>query len=138
MYQTLICLLKSSLTVPVKERDEQTYYYYYNYSKQLSVSTKYHPVIGPKAEERVMFTSSDGKQSILVKCDEKERCIEFFYRRTKGDCARKLKKRIDEVFTGISESDIQLYINTSKQNQLVKAVFENGPPLKPVTASKVW
>lgn len=42
------------------------------------------------------------------------------------------------VFTGISENDIQQYINTSKRNQEIKAVFDNKPPMKPVTASKVW
>ena len=45
---------------------------------------------------------------------------------------------MDEVFTGISENDIQQYINTSRSNQEVKAAFENKPPLKPITASKVW
>ena len=69
---------------------------------------------------------------------KKYKCIDFFYSRSKGDGARKLKKRIDEVFTGISEHDIQQYINSSRRNQEIKALFDNKPPLKPVTASKVW
>lgn len=141
VYMNLLLLLKGSLNIPVRERDDATkkaYYYHYNYSKQLSVCSVEHPIIGKEATERIMYTNSPGKQTILTKCSEKHRCIDFFYSRSKGDGARKLKKRIDEVFTGISENDIQSYINTSRRNQETKAVFDNKPPLKPVTASKVW
>ena len=141
VYLNLLLLLKRSCTIPMKERDDackKAYYYYYNYGKQLTVSKAEHPVFEGGAEDRIMYTNSQGKQTILIKCGEKHKCIDFFYRRTKGDCARKLKKRMDEVFTGISENDIQQYINTSRSNQEVKAAFENKPPLKPITASKVW
>ena len=141
VYLNLISLLKGSLSIPTRERDaaaRKAYYYYYNYGKQLSVCSVEHPLIGTDAVERIMYTSSHGKQTILMKCSEKHKCIDFFYSRSKGDCARKLKKRMDEIFTGISENDIQQYINTSKRNQEIKAVFDNKPPLKPVTASKVW
>ena len=141
VYMNLLLLLKGSLNIPVRERDDATkkaYYYHYNYSKQLSVCSVEHPIIGNEATERIMYTNPQGKQTILTKCSEKHRCIDFFYSRSKGDGARELKKRIDEVFTGISENDIQSYINTSRRNQETKAVFDNKPPLKPVTASKVW
>ena len=137
----LISLLKGSLSVPTRERDaaaRKAYYYYHNYGKQLSVCSVEHPVIGTDAVERIMYTSSHGKQTILTKCSEKHKCIDFFYSRSKGDCARKLKKRMDEIFTGISENDIQQYINTFKRSQEIKVVFDNKPPLKPVTASKAW
>ena len=141
VYANLLLLLKGSLSIPIRERDDTTkkaYYYYYNYGKQLSVCSVEHPVIGTEGTERIMYTASQGKQTIITKCSEKYKCIDFFYSRSKGDGARKLKKRIDEVFTGISEHDIQQYINSSRRNQEIKALFDNKPPLKPVTASKVW
>ena len=141
IYQRLILLLKGTLSVPVKERDADTrkaYYYYYNYGKKLSVSRTKHPILGTDVEERIVYTSCKGKQTIVMKCNEKSKCIDFFYQRSKGDCARKLKKRIDEVFTGISEGDIQHFINASRINQEIKPVFDNKPPLKHVTASEVW
>ena len=143
VYRKLQSLLKAQYTIPIKDRDDtdkKAYYYYYNYGKQLSVSAAEHPIIGDDAEERILYTSQgpERKKTILLKCSEKRRCIDFFYCRSKGDCARKLKKRMDEVFTGISENDIQQYINSSRLNQEIKAVFDNKPPLKPITASRVW
>ena len=49
-----------------------------------------------------------------------------------------MKKIIDEVFCGISERDIQIYIINSAVNQRLKAKFENKPPLKPVTSKEMW
>ena len=47
-------------------------------------------------------------------------------------------KRIDEVFCGVTERDIQSYINNSRTSQKVKAKFENKTKLKPVTAKTIW
>ena len=75
---------------------------------------------------------------ILLKKEEVGDCIAFFYKRCKSESARKLKKRIDRVFCGVSERDIQAYINNSQKSQAVKARFENKPKLKPVKANQVW
>lgn len=71
VYMNLISLLKGSLSILTRERDDvakKAYYYYYNYGKQLSVCSVEHPVIGTDAVDRIMYTSSHGKQTILMKC----------------------------------------------------------------------
>ena len=81
VYLNLISLLKGSFSIPTRERDaaaRKAYYYYYNYGKQLSVCSVEHPVIGTDAVERIMYTSSHGKQTILMKCSETHKCIDFF------------------------------------------------------------
>ena len=59
----------------------------------------------------------------------------LFYCRSKGDCARKLKKGWTKY---LLEFHIHKYIKTSKTNQEIKPVFDNKPALKRITASKVW
>ena len=65
-------LLSSSLSIPISQRDDAAYYDY-NYN----------------AEERVKYTNSQGKCTILVKGSN---ALISFYCHSKGDCARKLKK----------------------------------------------
>ncbi len=65
-------------------------------------------------------------------------CVEEYYKRNKGESARKLKKRIETVFCGVGERYIQTYINNSKLAQTIKGKFENKAELHPVTSDTVW
>ena len=123
--------------VPTKERSgalKKAYYYYYAYTKELSSSIVVNPVTG-KQEPRVVFT----KNNLIVVCtEEKASLIDFYYRRSKVDGARKLKARMDDLYIGIGEKDIQSFINKSKINRQIKGKFDNKPPLHPVTSKKIW
>lgn len=101
------------------------------------MATTLNPISSEK-EDRVMFAVPPMKEkTILLRSEEVNACVEFFYKRTKGDCARKLK-RVDLLFTGITEKQIQQYINSSKVNQKVKCRFDNKAPLHPIKSKSVW
>ena len=51
---------------------------------------------------------------------------------------QELKKRVDLLFTGITEKEIQQYINSSRVNQKLKCRFENKAPLRPIKSKTVW
>ena len=90
-------------------------------------------------KKRLIFhNQSSQKEVIILKDEEKNACIKFFYERSKGEGARKLRKRISEVFSKITERKIQDYINNCYINQANKCKYENKAPLKPVTSQTVW
>ena len=125
----------------IKDRDKvakKAYYYLYTYRPNLSVQEITNPLTGSR-EKRLMFHDSSSQKSLIVlKNEEKKDCIKFFYERSKGEGARKLRKRIAEVFSKIAEREIQDYINNSSINQVYKCKYENKAPLKPVTSLAVW
>ena len=127
--------------VPTKDRtenDKKAYRIYYPFKSSLSSETVKNPLSG-KMERRVLFSPHSSDQRVIVlKCNEKITCIQFFYSCCKAESARKLKLRIDAVFCGVSEREIQHFINNSKKSQLVKGKFDNKPKLKPVTSKRVW
>ena len=141
VYRILSDIVKGKFIVS-KDRDKackKAYTYFYKYAKCLSVKTVQHPVTSAK-EERILFTNAgtDSCPLIVLCAEEKAECIDFFYRRSKGDSARKLKKSIDEKFCGITERDVQSFINNNPINQRIKAKFDNKAPLQPVTSLKIW
>ena len=96
---------------------KRAYYYLYNYRQFLEVRDIENPLTAMK-EKRIIFQSSQSTLPIIVlKNSEKIDCIKFFYERTKGDGARKLKKRISQLFCTVSEKDIQDFINNQQVNQ---------------------
>ena len=140
MYTILVQILQGNHVVTRKRTKEisKAYYYYYAFRDSLSTREIKHPVTGA-VETRIMYEDLKTNQQVIVlQCEEKGACVDFFYKRAKGESARKIKKRMDEVFASISEREVQVYINNSSVNQKVKGRFENKPPLKPVTAKKIW
>ena len=127
--------------MPTKQRSaciKKAYYYYYSYRKSLSVKEVTNPVSG-KTETRILFEDDSARKRVIVLCtEEKQRAFQFFFHRAKGESARKMKKRIDNIFTGFSEREVQSCINKSKLNQKIKGRFDNKPPLHPVHSSKAW
>ena len=59
-----------------------------------------------------------------------------YYNKYKGLGARKLYNAISKVFIGVSEREIQTYLNSLQSNQRLHPHF-NKPPLKPVTSDGV-
>lgn len=126
--------------VATKDRSSairKAYYYHYTYRDRLSVCEVENPVTKIK-ESRILFKNEQDSCVIVLRTEEKQECIAFFYDRAKGESARKIKTRIDVVFTGISEDEIQRYINSSRLNQKIKGTFDNKPPLHPVRSGSAW
>ena len=64
-------------------------------------------------------------------------CIQKYYIKYKGAGARKLHRIICKVFTGVTEREIQQYINSLLKVQCVTPKFSNKVPPKPVQSSVV-
>ena len=79
---------------------------------------------------------NSGNKTIPLTTSEVDRCINMYYNKYKGSGARKLYRVICRVFTGVTELDIQAYINRIPK-QRVHPKFTNKLPLKPVQSSKV-
>ena len=58
--------------------------------------------------------------------------ISAFYKKYKGEGARKLSGRIRKTFTGISRERIQSWINSNKDHCKRNPIFDNKDPLQPV------
>ena len=80
---------------------------------------------------------NSGNKTILLKSSEIDSCIKMYYKKYKGAGARKLHRVICRVFTGVTERDIQAYINSIPKQQRIHPKFTNKLPLKPVQSAKV-
>ena len=126
--------------IPRKERDDvdrRAYRIYYSMKGSLTADDIEMPLTG-NIERRLLLHTPGEQKLIILRKEECVHCIDLYYKRSKGESARKLKKRIEAVFCGVSESDIQTYINNAKPSQMIKGKFENKAQLKPVTSNKVW
>lgn len=111
VYESLLQILQGNHIATSKRTKEisKAYYYYYAFRDSLSTRVIKNPVTGV-VEMRIMYEDLKTNQYvILLKSEEKGACIEFFYKRAKGECARKIKKRIDDVFACVTEREIQVY-----------------------------
>ena len=55
----------------------------------------------------------------------------------KGEGAKKLSKQMSQIYGGLSRRIIQQSLNSMKQQQKVRPLFQNKAPLRPIRASKV-
>ena len=67
-----------------------------------------------------------------------ETLFHFFYKKYKGENARKLSVRISSHFVGISRDRIQDWINHQPRNFKLKPKFSNKEELRPVIAHRPW
>ncbi len=108
--------------MPTKERNgvaKKAYNYLYAYRKHLAVTEVENPLTSV-SEKRIIFSDLLSQQTVIVlKNEEKSDCIKFFFERSKGDGARKLRKRIADVFCKVTEREIQDYINNCSSNQAI-------------------
>ena len=95
------------------------------------------PLTGHR-EERVLIEGNNGSENkILLKNDELQSCIQAYYSKYKGVGSRKLYNSITKVFIGITEREIQKYINSLHINQRLHPRFINKKKLKPVISHGV-
>ena len=96
------------------------------------------PLTG-RREKRVVVTGGRGQkfQTILLMKNEVKECIQKYYVKYKGAGARKLHQIISKAFTGVSEREVQHYINSQPKAQRVNPKFTNKVTPKPVQSSGV-
>ena len=91
-----------------------------------------------KMEDRVVIDSdSNGDRTILLQNHEVEPYIHAYYTKYKGVSARKLHNRISRSFCGVSERQIQAFLNRQQISQKLHPKFINKQPPKPVTSPRV-
>ena len=93
-----------------------------------------HDPMAGKICQRIVHKASN---CIVVKKSEVSKIVDCAYQETKGDGAVKLKIHTSYQCTGISRRIIQANLNSMKQNQKVRPLFQNKAPLRPIKASKV-
>ena len=74
---------------------------------------------------------------IVLKKSKVSQIVDRAYRQTKGEGAVKLSKQMSESYYGLSRRIIQRNLNSMKQQQKVRPLFQNKSPLRPIRASKV-
>ena len=74
---------------------------------------------------------------IVVKKLDVSQLVDSAFYETKGEGAKKLSKQMSQIYRGLSRRIIQHNLNSMKQPQKVKPLFQNKAPLRPIRASKV-
>ena len=137
VHSSLMYLLKGE-QIPKKKTTRDDFAAYRLKSKFICcIAAKVNLLTG-KQEERILVQSKAGYTSILLKKCEVAPCIQEYYNKCKGAGARKIYKSICKSLTGISERDVQKYINANRKGHRMNPTFENKPPLIPVQSSQVF
>ena len=92
-----------------------------------------------KREKIVIVAGGHGHefQTILLMKSKAKECIQKYYVKYKGAGARKLHQIISRAFTGVSEREVQHYINSQPRAQRVNPKFTNKVTPKLVQSSGV-
>ena len=89
-------------------------------------------------EERVIIDTDSGEdEKILLQNHEVEQCIKVYFTKYKGAGARKLYNTITKAFCGVTEREIQTFLNRQQISQQLHPSFINKQVLKPVTSKEV-
>lgn len=137
VHSSLVRIIKG-VQIPKKSRTKDDFAAYRLKAKSVcSVHVTINPLSG-KQEERILVQSNGERQTILLKNCEVSPCMKAYYSKCKGAGARKIHKSICKRFTGISERDIQNYINSNRKGHRMNPTFDNKPPPIPVQSSRVF
>ena len=69
--------------------------------------------------------------------DNDSQVVDCAYCQTKGEGAVKLSKRMSQIYYGLSRRIIRRNLNSMKQQQKGRQLFQNKAALRPIRASKV-
>lgn len=131
VFAELLDLLKGK-TIAKKERNsDQVAAYRLKNKRCCTVDSVVNPLTG-KREERIMIG-----RTILLKQGEVQSCIRLYYAKYKGIGARKLYRCVVEKFCGVSEREIQTFINNQEKAQRMNPTFKNKAQITPVKSSRV-
>ena len=126
---------------PVLSRSSPTYnrdkIVYNNLQRRnLSLRRMYSPVDGKKIL-CLLSVNARGEEQIALRQSCVKRVIRHFYKLSKGEGSRKLFRRISSHYGGISEPQIQQWLNNQPEHRLVAPTFKSKAPLKTVRSSTV-
>jgi transposase InsO family protein len=125
-------LLKIGNPIPVKQRTRSMSMLYRKISYfKLTLQKVYDPYL-QRHEERVIRESR-----IVLPVNEVGDCVEWHYRKSKGDCAAKLQYRIAKTYYGIGKNTIQTWINKQPRCARRTPFFANKAPLRTISARAV-
>ena len=68
---------------------------------------------------------------------KKSQLVDSAYYETKSEGTKKLSKQMSQIYHGLLRRVIQHSLNSLKQQQKIRPLFQNKAPLRPIRASKV-
>ena len=74
---------------------------------------------------------------VLKKIGYVSQLVDSAYYETKGEGAKTLSKKMSQIYRGLSRRIIQRSLDSMKQQQKLRPLFQNKAPLRPIRASKV-
>ena len=100
-------------------------------SEIYAVKEIYDPTVG-QPKKRIVEKANN---CIVVKKSDVSQLVDSAYYETKGEGAKKLSKQMSQIYRGLSRRIIQHSLNSMKQQQKVRPLFQNKAPLRPIRAS---
>ena len=98
-----------------------------------SVKEIHDPTVG-KPKKRIVEKATN---CIVTKKADVSQLVDIAYNETKVEGAKKLNKQMAQIYRGLSRQIIQHSLNSVKQQQKVRPLFQNKAPLRPIRASRV-
>ena len=137
VYSALFALLRGH-TIPKKKRTPHiAAAYRIKMRKIASCAVVWNPLKEQQEDRVVIESDSSGESKILLQNHEVKPCLMAYYTKCKGVGARKLYNTITKVFCGVTEREIQTFLNSQQTSQQLHPNFINKQPLKPVTSHRV-
>ena len=102
-------------------------------SEIYAVKEIYDPTVG-QPKKRIVEKATN---CIVVKKSDVSQLLDGAYYETKGEGAKKSSKQMSQIYRGLSRRLIQHSLNSMKQQQKVRPLFQNKAPPRPIRASKV-
>ena len=73
----------------------------------------------------------------MVKKSDVSQLVDSAYYETKSEGTKKLSKQMSQIYHGLLRRVIQHSLNSLKQQQKIRPLFQNKAPLRPIRTSKV-
>ena len=73
----------------------------------------------------------------MVKKSDVSQLVNGAYYETKSEGTKKLSKQMSQIYHGLLRRVIQHSLNSLKQQQKIRPLFQNKAPLRPIRTSKV-
>ena len=107
---------------------------YRKWKSNMYVLKEIHNPAAGKLERRIVERATN---CIVIKKSEVAQLVDSAYEETKGEGAEKLRNHMSQLYCGLSRRIIQRNLNSMKQQQKVRPLFQNKAPLRPIKASRV-
>ena len=91
------------------------------------------PTVGQPKKRMV----ENANNCIVVKKSGVSQLVDSAYYETKGEGPKKLSEQMSQIYRGLSRRIIQHSLNSVRQQQKIRPLFQNKAPLWPIRESKV-